>query len=233
MNNGKLYAVGVGPGDPDLLTLRAVKILRSVDLAFAAASPANEDSTAYEIAKAHLRPDAPVIRLEFPMTRKRDVLERAWREAARTVAANLKPGLSAAFLTLGDPTIYSTFAYLSRALRELENPPEIEISPGVSSFQAVAARAGVSLCEGDETLALIAGTNPEDKLTKLLELDATVAIFKVYRNAAAVRAALAASGRADSAILASFVGRDGESVGPLTENKPPYMSMIISEKIRD
>lgn len=132
--SGILYAVGVGPGAPDLLTLRAARILGSVDVILAAASPRNDYSAALDTARPHLRPDARVLRLEFPMTRDRQVLARAWRAAAETTLAVLAGGESAAFLTIGDPLIYSTFGYLLRTVRGLEPATAVEIVPGITSF---------------------------------------------------------------------------------------------------
>ena len=117
--NGTLYGVGVGPGAPDLLTLRAVNVLRAVDVILAAASPRNDYSAALDTARPHLRPDARLLRLEFPMTRDAGVLREAWLKAAQAAREVLEGGESAAFLTIGDPLIYSTFGYLLRALREI------------------------------------------------------------------------------------------------------------------
>lgn len=229
----KLYGVGVGPGDPELLSLRAARVLREVDLVFAAASSANEESTALEIARPHIDPEIPVYRLDFPMVRTRETLEAAWEKAAVSVRDHIARDQRAAFLTLGDPLIYSTFAYLARSLAKIDPSLEIEIIPGITSFQAAAAYMKTSLCEGDEALCVLAGTASRETLRKFLELPCSAAILKVYRNFANIRAAISDTGRESGAILLSRVTREGERARPLADEseRPPYMSIILSKKI--
>jgi precorrin-2/cobalt-factor-2 C20-methyltransferase len=129
---GTLYGIGVGPGDPDLITLKAVKTLAGVDVVFAAASTKNESSLALSIAGPHLRQGAETLRLDFPMTRDQAVLDAAWQDNARKVSGVLAQGKSAAFLTLGDPLTYSTFGYLLRTLNGLLAEIPIKVIPGVT-----------------------------------------------------------------------------------------------------
>ena len=109
MKYGTLYGIGVGPGDPELITLKAMKILRKVAVVFAAASTKNNYSLAVDIASAHLPKDVPVKFIGFPMTRDKEILKTAWQDNARKVAEPLKKGKDVAFITLGDPMTYSTF----------------------------------------------------------------------------------------------------------------------------
>ena len=111
----------MGPGAPDLLTLRAVEALRRVDVILAAASPRNDYSRALETARPHLRPDVRLQRLEFPMTHDKATLRAAWEKAAGITRDVLRGGENAAFLTIGDPLVYSTFGYLLKTLRQLED----------------------------------------------------------------------------------------------------------------
>ena len=179
---GTLYGVGVGPGSPDLLTLRAVSVLRSVDVILAAASPKNDDSLALSIAGPHLPPGCDVMRLDFPMTRDREVLRQAWNANASQVAGIVRSGKNAAFLTLGDPLIYSTFGYLMRTLSRTVPGLPIEIVPGVTSYQAAAARTHTVLCEGEESLLLISGIADGERLKRLLLHSDSAVIPKHYRN---------------------------------------------------
>jgi len=231
--HGILYGVGVGPGAPDLLTLRAVRVLGEVDVILAAASPRNDFSAALDTARPHLRPDVRVQRLEFPMTRDRAVLHEAWRVAAQTTRGVLESGQSAAFLTIGDPLVYSTFGYLMRTLGECAPHLRVEVVPGITSFQAAAARTRTVLCENGETLRIIPGINSRQSLEDSLHESDTAVILKAYRNLPAIAEALDATNRLDSCLLASHVEQPAENVrqglGGL-EGTPPYMSLILSRK---
>ncbi|MDR3320540.1 MAG: precorrin-2 C(20)-methyltransferase [Desulfovibrio sp.] len=233
---GTLYAVGVGPGAPDLLTLRAVRVLGGVDAVLAAASSLNDHSAALDTARPYLRPDAEIVRLDFPMTHRRDILREAWTHTAGQTLAVLETGRSAAFLTIGDPLVYSTFGYLLREIRKNVPNLPVEIVPGITSFQAAGARAGVVLCEGRETLRLLSGINDLQNLKNELGFADTAVIMKAYRNMPAIGEALRATGRDRNCILASRVERQGERVGrglPPAGETPPYMSLILSPAPHD
>lgn len=233
--SGILYAVGVGPGAPDLLTLRAVRVLGETQVILAAASPRNDGSAALETARPHLRPDARILRLDFPMTREKAPLLAAWQAAAETTLAVLAGGENAAFLTIGDPLIYSTFGYLLRSLRALKPEIAVQVIPGITSFQAAAALTETILCEGEETLRILPGIRQgEDLACELADADMAV-ILKAYRNFPAIARALVSTGRADDALLASHVERPEVQLrrGVSEDDaRPPYMSLILSARKR-
>ena len=229
--SGTLYAVGVGPGAPDLITLRAARMLGEVPVILAAASPRNDASAALETARPHLRADARILRLDFPMTREQAELRAAWRRAAETTLGVLAAGEDAAFLTIGDPLIYSTFGYLLRTVRQLAPETRVKIIPGITSFQAAAARTETILCEGEESLRILPGIRRGEYLASELAGADMAVILKAYRNFPAIARALAATGRAGDALLASHVERPEEAVrrGVGEEDaRPPYMSLILS-----
>ncbi len=229
---GTLYGVGVGPGAPDLLTLRAVHVLQKVDVILAAASPRNDYSTALNIALPHVHENTPILRLEFPMTRDKEVLQKAWCVAASKTLELLRQGKNAAFLTLGDPLIYSTFSYLLQKIREEIPQLHVEIVPGITSFQAAAAHIQKPLCEGAEPLMIIPGIKNAKELEQNLNMAENAVILKAYRNFDAIKAALEATGRLSQAVLASQVCMEGESVSHLDKapEVPPYFSLVISKK---
>ena len=232
---GVLYGIGVGPGDPDLITLRVIRALQRADIILAAASSRNEHSIAHSIAAQHLSPHAEVLRLNFPMTRDQAVLEHAWEENAAITATHLRQGKNAVFLTLGDPLIYSTFGYLLRTLQATAPELQIEVIPGITSYQAAAAKSLTVLCEGSETLLLAPGINDGAALENALQHADSAVILKTYRNAQAIYTALRNTGRAETAVFASRLGLEGEHIAVGLDNAPAtptYLSLMLSPAAR-
>lgn len=229
---GTLYGVGVGPGAPDLITMRAVSALSRVNVVFAAASSRNDYSTALSIARPHLPAEVKIVRLAFPMTRDAAKLAEAWEKNARTAAAVLEQGENAAFLTLGDPLIYSTFGYLMRTLAALFPHIPVEIVPGVTSFQAAAAHTRTILCESGENFLLVPGVLDEESLRRNLREADNAAILKAYRTLPEIRAAMAGEGAEKEALFVSRLGLEGEMVAPLEQapENPNYLSLVLAVK---
>ncbi|MDO9081758.1 MAG: precorrin-2 C(20)-methyltransferase [Humidesulfovibrio sp.] len=227
---GTLYGIGVGPGDPELITLKAVHRLQKVDVVFAAASTKNEASLAQSIAAPHLRPGVEVIRLNFPMTRDQAVLAKAWRANADLVAGLLGQGKSAAFLTLGDPLTYSTFGYLLLTLNGLLAEIPVVVIPGITSYQAAAAFTGRVLAESGESLAVVSGVASEEELTRILSVADSAVILKAYKNLPAIRRVLTRLGLADSAVFVTRLGHEGQEVITDLANvpdTPSYFSLVL------
>lgn len=229
MKYGTLYGIGVGPGEPELITLKATGVLKRVSTIFAAASTCNDFSHALTIAQPYLASNVEVVHLHFPMTRDKVELKRAWTENARIVGVALENGKDAAFLTLGDPLIYSTFGYLMQTLHCDFPEINIEVIPGVTSFQAAAARTCTVLCESGENLLLLSGINSEDELSDNLQTADNAIILKAYRNYEAIRRAVRGLGREKSSLFVSRVGQPEELVASL-ENAPEhphYLSLVL------
>lgn len=234
-SKGILYGVGVGPGDPELLTLKAVRLLGSVSRVYAAASSRNSYSVSLSIVRPHLAPGVTPAVLSFPMTRDREALDRAWEDNARTVLADLDAGLDVVFLTLGDPSTYSTFGYLLRTLRGLDPLVRAEAAPGVTSYSAAAALAGEPLAEGDQTLAVVSGVCGGDTLRRAAAVADSLVVLKAYKRFGDIKAALDEAGLLADAVLVSACGQDGQSlVRDLAgvEGTPPYFSLVLAKKKR-
>ena len=233
---GTLYGLGVGPGDPELLTLKAVRLLGEVDLVFTAASPGNDYSLAQRIAAPHLKPGIEVRRLDFPMVGAGPDLASAWRANASEIAAELKAGLSAAFLTLGDPSTYSTYGYVLPYLAELLPPGHLVTVPGITSYQLAAARANQPLVSGLESLTIISGVEDPENFSGLLDLSDNVAILKTYRSYDSIQDLLKKKNLLDRAVLYSKVGLPGEEIRADLDRRPvtgpPYLSLMIVKKKR-
>lgn len=230
---GTLYGIGVGPGDPELLTLKAVRVLGNVDVIFAAASTKNDYSTALSIAGPHLRKDVRVEQLGFPMTRDKAELQAAWDKNAAIVAESLRKGENAAFLTLGDPLTYSTFGYLHRTLLDLDPSLPVQIIPGITSFHAAAAKVGFILAESSQSLLVTSGVADMQRLESQLDAADNAVILKAYKNFDEIRSLLEKLRLGDRTVLVSRLGMEGESVVMDIRDapaRPHYFSLVLVKK---
>ena len=236
MKIGTLHGIGVGPGDPELLTLKAVKILNRVDMVFAASSTKNDHSLAVNIASQYLRKDVPVKLLGFPMTLEKKELISAWGKNAQQVIDVLKKGQNAAFLTLGDPMTYSTFGYLMQTIKEMDSDIAVKIIPGITSFQAGAAAAGKVLTEAEESFTVISGALGAKNLKQVINHSDNVVILKVYKNYKEIMDTLDNLDLKKNATLISRCGLKGEEIIYDLEQRsdavPPYFSLLLINKKR-
>ncbi len=230
---GTLYGIGVGPGDPELLTFKAAKILGGGATVFAASSSKNDYSIAEAIIRPHLPAGTDVTRLPFPMTRDAAALEAAWAQNAAAMAAELASGRDAAFVTLGDPMLYSTFGYVLPRLRRLLPGLPVAIVPGITSFQAAAAATGDVLAEAGENLLVASGIDDNGRLERALCAADNAVILKAYRNFPRLRALLDALGLAGRTTFVTRLGHPGEAVERDLEKapeKPHYLSLCLVKR---
>lgn len=222
---GKFYGIGVGPGDPQLLTLRAVEVLRHVDIIAVPKSKMERESVAWDIAKVHCPANVQILELEMPMTSNQEVLQKAWQNAADQIMEVLNTGKSVAFLTLGDPSFYSTYIYLLNLLKKELRPEQIETVPGIMAMAAAAAKVNQPLATGDEPLLVLPGVEGLDQYRGI----PNVVMMKVSRNLPEVLQNLQQNG--GKAILATRVGQTGEEIRELTEQeemeKVDYLSLVL------
>ncbi len=231
--HGTLYGIGVGPGDPELITLKAARILGRVDVVFAAASTKNDFSNAKDIATPHLREGCEIVRLGFPMTRDAEALHQAWQQNAGLVVEALRQGKDAAFLTLGDPMLFSTFGYLLRELEAQAPGARVEIVPGVTSFQAAAAASRTVLVESGESLVLTSGQADAERFSQLCRLAENAVVLKAYRNYPAIVRMLRDCGPLTKTLFCSRIGMQGERIcedlDQITDT-PHYFSLLLVKK---
>lgn len=227
-----LYGLGIGPGAPDLLTLRAVEILRYVPVVVGPRPRKGEESLAASIARPHLSERSRLEELVFPMVRDPEVLHRAWTDAARQILSWLEEG-DVAFLTLGDASLYSTWTYLRTAILELAPDQKVETVPGITSFSAAAARTGRALVEGDRALIVVpwASDLPRPWLEEALRGGDSAAFLKVADRLPGLDALLRRAGRTDS-VLACRVTLPGEEVREGWQEDPEgstgYLAVALS-----
>jgi len=231
---GRLYGIGVGPGDPELLTLKAVKVLQRVSVVFTAASTKNDYSLALEIARPHIPADAEIQPLAFPMTQDAAAKAEAWIANADMVVNFLRQGHDAAFLTLGDSLTFSTFGYLLRQIRERHPDIGVESVPGITSYQAAAAALNMPLVEGEESLLVLSGAQGGDRLRACGHKPDNVVFLKAYRNVSSICDALGEAGMLQDAAGVVRCSQPEEElisdVTALLDRAPNYWTLIIAKK---
>lgn len=236
LRKGKLYGVGIGPGDPELVTLKAKKILEKVDTIFAPKGSQDSSSLAREIVEAVVTKEKNFIELTFPMTADKAILNKYWKAAAYRIAKEINKGREAAFVTIGDPFIYSTYVYLLKTLKQDFADIDVETVPGISAFNAAASKANFTLVEGSERLAVTAVTRDLKGLKEILTGFDTVVLMKVGSKLDKVISLLKELGLAQNAVLISRVGHKEERIihnlTSLKDKKIGYLSVILVKKER-
>ncbi|MCH5276968.1 MAG: precorrin-2 C(20)-methyltransferase [Desulfovibrionaceae bacterium] len=185
MNTGTLYGVGIGPGDPRYLTLRAAELLRSVDVIFTVISAHAEDSTSRRVVE-YLKPRGEIRLLVFSMSRDQGAREAQVRANADAIIAELRAGRDCAFATLGDAMTYSTFGYVLNLIRAAIPDLPLEIVPGITSFATLAARTETVLAEHTEELRIIPSFRPDRAERLDFPRGSTTILLKTYRSRAAL-----------------------------------------------
>ncbi len=232
MRISKLYGIGVGPGDPELLTLKAYKILKKVDMIVAPKSREGKRSLALLTIERYIEErneNRPlIVESLFPMTRNEEELEFYWGKAKEEVLERGKGCETIAFVTLGDPSLYSTFyKFLDVFQEEVE---EVEVIPGVTSFSACSALAKVPIAEGDEIVSIIPDVQEEDDNARRVIQNSDSLIFLKPKNREAIEKMLGNK----KAVLGIKVGFEDQELvwGKLSEIKQPahYLSTLIVTK---
>lgn len=227
---GILYGAGVGPGDPELMTLKAVRLIRENEV-IALPGPDARETVAYQIAVQAVPEltEKTLLSVDMPMTHDREEMNRNHEKAADIIEAYLKEGRNVVFLTLGDPTIYSTFLYVQKHI--LNRGYQAELVSGITSFCAAAARTGTSLAEWDEQLHILPAVH---KLNSSLSLPGNYVLMKSGRKMQQVKEILKASGR--DVVMVENCGMENEHIYCSTEEIPDdagYYSLIIAKESRD
>lgn len=225
---GKLYGVGVGPGDPELLTLKALRIIKEADLV-AVPKEEGEKSIAYKIALSACKELAHKELLSLPvvMTKDRELLKKCYDKSQRMLKEALGQGKDVAFLTLGDPTIYSTYLYVHEEIKKAGY--EAEIISGIPSFCAAAARLGEGLSRREEQIQIIPASY---QVEQALDLPGTKILMKAGRKLSKVRKAL--KDRQKDLVMIENCGMENEKIYRGIEEIPEksgyYSLLIVKEK---
>ena len=231
---GKLYGIGVGPGNPELLTLKAHRILNEADVIFCPEKEEGAGSFAYDIVKDLIRSSkADVVNLVYPMHYHGPKLQEMWEQNAGLIAEYLKGEKTGAFITLGDPAVYSTFMYTLPYIEEAG--VKVEVVPGITSFCAVANSAKLPLVAWDEDLIVApVRKNSREDLGKILREHDNIVLMKPSANKSALIEAIRENGLEDKFVLVSKSGTGEEKTvtdfKELEKYDIPYLSTVIIKK---
>ena len=189
--SGKLYALGIGPGASDLITVRAARILGQLDVLYAPAGRKGGDSLALSIVREYLGEQTEIRCTHFPMSDDSAEKEAVWDEVAAALTAEAQAVKQVGFITLGGAMLFSTWVFL---LQRIGRPDWLEIVPGVTSFAAIAARSQTPLAMEQQSLAVVSCTAPEQEIRQALANHESLVLMKVYGRFARIKALLAAVG---------------------------------------
>ncbi|RAK10590.1 precorrin-2/cobalt-factor-2 C20-methyltransferase [Halanaerobium saccharolyticum] len=230
----KLYGIGVGVGEPGLVTLKAVEILKEVDYVCTPLSTKSDSSKALEIISNLIDLKDRVIKLRFKMSKNKQELEQSRSAAAQKIYQLLEAGKTVAFVTIGDPFLYSTYAYMLKKIKEWDNSINIETVPGINSIAAATSSYNLPLAEGKENTAILSELKNEEHIEKVFNLFETVVILKLSRNFEIAYSVLEKLGLKENVLIASKCGFEDEfyteNIEVFKNKKIEYLTLMIVKR---
>jgi precorrin-2/cobalt-factor-2 C20-methyltransferase len=236
----EVVCVGCGPGDPELLTVKATDILRNADVIFTPTAREGKPSIALSIVQQYVNTTAKIVDLIFPMVKNREQSKLYWRRNAEQVAETAKMGKNVVYLTVGDPSLYSTWIYIQREITSRYPEINVKIIPGIPSVFAFAAQAKISLVEGDETLGIIPACYDLEKVRRTANSCDTLVFLKDGRYFGAVIDMLGSVGFSDDSMITIAQDVSGEkevmnqnSLKEIRQNKETaqkYFSLMVAKR---
>ena len=232
---GTFVGIGVGPGDPELLTVKAIHAIEKADVIIAPKTEKKDGSVALSIARPYLKPEIEIVYQVFPMVANFSESTAAWEKNKDEILALLRAGKNVAFLTLGDPMFYSTYIYVYRLLEP--TGAAITTIPGIPAFCAIGSQLGYPIVEGNDILSIIPATAPAEKIEKALAASDNVVLMKVYKNFPEIADQLAARNMASQAVMVSRCGLPDEeridNIEAQKDKKVNYLSTILTRQSRN
>jgi len=241
MGNSTLYCVGCGPGDPDLLTLKAINIIKNADVIYTPTARENKPSVALSIVEKFLAKETEIRQLVFPMVKDYEKLSEHWKINAKEIAEAVRNGKKAVYLTVGDPSLYSTWIYIHKEMCKNYKDIEIEIVPGITSIFSFSAEIKTPIGEGEEIIGIIPACYNLDRLKIAAECCDTLVFLKdgrYFNNV--IDILMESSFPEDSDIfIAEDVSTDNETLQKRklvdvaknkNENNDKYFSIMIAKK---
>ena len=226
---GSLIGIGVGPGDPELLTIKAVKAIQKADLIIAPCSRVEEDSIALNIVKEYINTTTEIRKMIFPMISCREALMQCWQENTNEIIQELDKGKVIVFLTLGDLMLYSTYMYINKLL--LKGGYQVVSVPGITSFSAIASHLNIPLAEGDEPLLIFPFGKNTTILEAAIEKGVEAVVMKASQNPLALASIIEENSLENNFVMVSKCGQREERVSydieDLKKGKIPYLSTVV------
>ena len=224
---GKLIGIGVGPGDTELVTLKAAKVLKSVPVVFSPKSSKEKESIALSIVRPILEERKDYKRLMivepiFPMIENKKELEKIWTSASELISQYLNTGRDVAFITLGDTSIFSTYSYVQK---KLVDRYEIETIPGITSFTACAAAKNKALVEQNDILTIV--PKIDDRLEEILDYSDSIVLMKASRNTSRLESTIEDKKRPKEIYSVQNCTRENEKIIEGFSNEKPYLTTTI------
>jgi precorrin-2/cobalt-factor-2 C20-methyltransferase len=236
----EVVCVGCGPGDPELLTVKAASLLKNADVIYAPTAREGKPSIALSIVQKYVNVTAKIVDLIFPMVKNREQTRLYWRRNAEQIAEAAKMGKNVVYLTVGDPSLYSTWIYIQREITSRYPEIHLKIIPGIPSVFAFAAQAKISLAEGDETLGIIPACYDLEKVKRTANSCDTLVFLKDGRHFGEVIEMLGSAGFSDDSMItmAQDVSAGEEvlkrnSLKEIRQNKvttEKYFSLMVAKR---
>ena len=233
MKYGKLYGIGIGPGDPELITVKGARIISKCEHVFVPKAKVQTKSLALKISQSYIDKDAHVHELLFPMTSNQAELNSKWNASAQTIIETLKQGKDACFLTLGDPLLYSTYIYLIRSLKAIKADIEIVTIPGIMALNAAASLTDFPLGEGKENVTIVPTADDLASVKDALSSGGTVVLMKIGKRLQVILALLEEAHIIDNAVFVSRAGQNDQHIETDlkklkgVDDKAGYMSIML------
>ncbi|MDO7487204.1 precorrin-2 C(20)-methyltransferase [Peribacillus sp. NPDC096622] len=233
-NLGTLYGLGVGPGDPELITVKAFRVIQESPVIAYPKKRKGSKSYAHRIVEVYIRPEEKdMLGLVFPMTKDQAILDREWNGTVEKVWQKLNEGKDVAFVTEGDPLLYSTFIHMMKLMQELHPEVEIKTVPGISSFNGSASRLGIALADGDDHVAIVPARDDYEAMKKAIEDHDAVVFIKVAKVIDLMITVLKDLDLLDKASVVTKVTSDEEVIWKVSELEGlelEYLTLMVVRK---
>lgn len=241
MRDSVLYCIGCGPGDPELVTIKAINLIKNADIIFTPTARENKPSVALSIVEKYVSKGTEVRQLIFPMTKDVTRLKESWKNNANEIAEAVRVGRKAVYLTVGDPSLYSTWIYIHKEIQTNHKDVEVEIVPGITSIFSFSAELKTPVGEGEEIIGIIPACYNLDRLKTAAECCDTLVFLKDGRYFNSVIDVLMESSFPDDSdvFIAQDVSTNAESLqrrklvdiaNNKNENNDKYFSIMIAKK---